>query len=429
MKKTILTFVILFLTIASLMAQAGQITNNGFNSWSSNGYNPIGWTTVASALPAALDTTQYAAYTTLLQSSFAPTATQDQSDKEEGISSIKLTTITTPSIAQSILGTTTPGVVGLGNLDIAAVDAGSPVILTGSAFSFQPDTILFRYKYEPAGTDTATFSLYFKNGGNDVAGGVITKYLFSTGGAWATDTTIITTWTNPPDSAVFQISSGWQQGSVLHIDALHFGYVTPLITIPTVSMIKSTDTINAGEIAYLIATLSQSTIIPLTVNIYGGGTADYQTDYVPSNHLFLFDAGETADTITITTNPYAANKYLIAALAPSTNNTYHIASVDFDTLFIKAAISSMKETEIEKEAIELYPIPASSSVTVVVPSEVPTQNINIIDLNGKVVAVENNISGKTFINLGNLTNGKYLMTFTDAVTNTHTTTKQLQVVK
>lgn len=412
----------------TLLAQTGQIANNGFNSWSSNGYNPTGWTTVAAALPAALANTQYAAYATILQSSFAPTATQDQGDKVEGTASVKLTTIATPSLAQSVLGATTPGVLGLGDLDIAAVEAGSPVMLTGSAFSYKPDTILFQYKYEPAGTDTATFSLYFKNNGNDVAGGVITKQLFSTNGAWVTDTTIITTWTNSPDSAVFQISSGWQQGSVLHIDALHFGYFIPPV-IPAIALRVAADTIHAGETGLFIANLNQADTAAMVVNIYGGGTATYETDFTASKSFFFFAAGQTADTVTVTTTVSATDKYITATLGFSSNSTYTFANTGSDTLFIKAKTSGIKETEEIAATIRLYPVPATEKVAVVIPTELPMQNLTITDLNGKVVTAENNISGTTSVSLANLANGSYMVTFTEVGTNTFTAAKQLQIVK
>lgn len=417
----------MFFVPVVLWAQTQQIANNGFNTWSSDGYKPTGWTTVSSALPAALDTTQYAAYTTILQSSFAPTATRDQNDKVEGTASVKLTTIATPSIAQSILGATTPGVIGLGDLDIAAIDAGSQVLLTGSAFAYKPDTILLQYKYEPAGTDTATLLLYFKNGGNDVAGGVITKYLSGTNGVWVTDTIIITTWTDSPDSAVFQISSGWYQGSVLHIDALHFGYVTPPV-IPTISLSVSADSINAGETGYLIGTLNRQDTIAFIVEVYGGGTANYQTDFLPSKNYFSFAAGQTADTITITTTAVAAGKYITAVLGSTTNNVYVFASTTPDTLFIKSLPSGIRETNVRNE-IKMYPIPVSASLTVIIPTELPAQNIRVTDINGKVVAAKNNISGTTSVNLVDLANGSYMVTFTNAATDAYTATKKLWVVK
>lgn len=427
MKKILFTIGNLFLVATALWGQTGQIGNNGFNTWSSDDYNPVGWTTVASALPNALAGTPYAAYATTLQPGFAPTATKDPNDKVEGSSSLKLTTIATPSIAQSAIGPTTPGVIGLGDLDIAAIEAGSNALLTGAAFSYKPDTILFRYKYEPVGTDTAILVLNFKNGGTDVAGGVITKYLFSTNSSWVTDTTIITTWENTPDNAVFQIASGWQQGSVLHVDDLHFGYTTiPITGPPTVSLSVSAGTVNAGDTGYFIATLNHPDTVAFMVDIYGGGTANYQTDFYPSESMFFFEVGQTADTIVITTTPTAVGRYVTIALAPA-SILYTLGEITEDTLFITHP-TGIKETE-AISAIQSYPVPASSEVTVVLPSELPAQNISIIDLNGKVVAVEKNVSGKTSISLSNLANGSYMISFTDAATNAYTATKQLQIAK
>lgn len=429
MKRIISTVGNLFLVSTVLWGQTGQIGNNGFNVWSSDGYNPIGWTTVASALPNALAGTLYAAYATALQPGFALSATQDLSNKVEGSSALKLTTIATPSVAQSALGPTTPGVIGLGDLDIAAIEAGSNALLTGSAFSYKPDTILFQYKYEPVGTDTAILVLNFKNGGTDVAGGVIIKYLFSTNGAWVTDTTIITTWTNSPDNAVFQISSGWQQGSVLHVDALHFGYTTiPVAGPPTVSLSVSTNTVNAGDTAYFIATLNQPDTVAFMVDIYGGGTANYQTDFIPSDNIFFFEIGQTTDTIIIATTVTASERYITVALAEAMNNSYILGEITADTLFIKATPIGIKEIDI-KSRIGLYPVPASEKVTIVIPAELPAQNINVTGINGKVVVTENNISGTNSISLANVASGNYLITFTDAVTKIYTAARQLQIVK
>ncbi len=161
MKKQFLLLAGTVFTTATLFAQTGQISNNSFDTWSSDGYNPTDWTTVASALPGALAGTPYASYASLLQPSFAAAATEDTDNKVDGSASIKLTTIATPSLAASVLGPTTPGLVGLGNLDMAAAQAGSAVLLDGSAFPYKPDTILFQYNYAPSGTDTATLILQF----------------------------------------------------------------------------------------------------------------------------------------------------------------------------------------------------------------------------------------------------------------------------
>lgn len=432
MKRQFLLLAGTVFTSATLLAQTGQISNNGFNQWESTGYNPTDWATVASALPTALDALGAGAFAGMLVPQFAPTAEEEQTDKVEGSSSVKLTTIATPSMAVQYLGPATPGLLGLGELDLAAAQSGSPVLLTGATFPYKPDTIIFQYKYTPAGTDTATLILNFTKQGSDVAGGVITRNLLSTGGAWQTETIVISSWSDAPDNAVFQISSGWQQGSVLYVDDLYFGYTTPPVAIPTVSVSTSADTIAEGGSATFTVTLSEAATVALSVPVQFSGTA-VSTDYTASATSFDFPVGQTSATITVsaaTDTEVEGDETVVLTLLPDAGNAYVLdATSSSKTLVITDVTETgIKETAAMK-AISLYPNPASANVSIVVPSEVATQNVAITDLNGKILATKNAVSGTTSFNVSNFANGSYVIVFTNATTNTFTGSKQLQIAK
>lgn len=429
MKKQFLLLTGSLFTASTLLAQ-GQIANNSFDAWATNNYNPTNWSTAASGANDAGGI--YASFAATL----APAATKELTEVTNGTASIKLTSITsTLPVGPPVI----PGVVGLGSLNTSAVTSGGSVFFNGSTFPYKPDTIFFDYKYTPAGTDTGALILQFNGGGADVAGGTHKRDLFATNSNWATDTFVLTSlWTGTPDNAIFQFSSsqqGAQVGSVLYVDNLRFGYTTPPVAVPVVSLAFSADTVTEGGSVTFTATLDVAAPAAFSVPVVYGGTAT-SADYTAATS-FDFNLGELSKTITISTavDSDSTDETVTATISNPNDNSYIVDNfANSKTLVIRDTTTTAGGTvginnTLVLKVIRVYPNPASTNVNVVVPSEVAAQNVTITDISGKVVLSENNISGTKAINVANLANGNYVVTFTDAATKAFTGAKQLQVTK
>lgn len=286
-----------FVSITSVFAQQ-QLTNSGFNTWTS-AYNPDGWTTVSSGLAT---NAQYSSFAP----NFASSAVEDQADFVEPTSAIKLTTITNPAQMFGFGGPTLPGVVGLGGLDVAAIQSGSPLMVTGVPFTAQPDTLIFAYKYTPAvPTDTGKLIIGFTNQGTAV--GVLgTVSLPETNPAvdngWVLTGLVLTSyWTGVPDTIIVQFNSGNEIGSELKVDYFTFLYA-PQAATPTVSVVADQATVaeSVGTTTFT-ATLSSAATSAITVPVTFSGTATGGgVDYSVSSSSFTFNPGDVTSVITVT---------------------------------------------------------------------------------------------------------------------------------
>jgi len=200
-KFTLLTFFV----AAFFAANAQQIPNAGFETWTNPG-NPDGWGTWETATGAPLGL-----------------ATKDTASKREGDASLKLKTDSVQAGPQKLL---IPGMASLGTATYSPPNLN----LLGIPFTFRPDTLFFSYKYTPAGNDTAWVELEISGTTGDLLAGGLP--LTATLGQWV-DVYVPLTGDIAPGAVdsirilfTSSLPSGFGvQGSVLNVDAIRFGYV------------------------------------------------------------------------------------------------------------------------------------------------------------------------------------------------------------
>ncbi|MES2619719.1 MAG: T9SS type A sorting domain-containing protein [Bacteroidota bacterium] len=200
-KFTLLTFFV----AAFFAANAQQIPNAGFETWTNPG-NPDGWGTWETATGAPLGL-----------------ATKDTVLKREGNASLKLKTDSVQAGPQKLL---IPGMASLG----AAVYSPPNINFFGIPFTFRPDTLFFSYRYAPVGSDTAWLELQISGTAGDLLAGGLP--LTSTLGQWV-DIFVPLTGDIAPGAVdsirilfTSSLPSGFGiQGSVLNVDAIRVGYV------------------------------------------------------------------------------------------------------------------------------------------------------------------------------------------------------------
>jgi hypothetical protein len=89
----------------------------------------------------------------------------------------------------------------------------------------------------------------------------------------------------------------------------------------------------------------------------------------------------------------------------------HLAHGDY----LGACNSGAKGTEentletMQEEAIHVYPNPASSMIFVELPANVTAEKVMLMDMTGKVISQQNNITAKATFNLGNMAPGLYFI--------------------
>lgn len=407
MKKQFLLLIGAVFTATTLFAQ--QVPNGGFETWTAATKPDSGWTTLADV--AGIPTPPVSSL-----------ATKDATDFQFGAASVKLTTTDLSGLNPAFHAI--PGLTGLGT------DFGQYANFNGLYFPFQrPDTLFFSYKYVPQiPQDTASVTIgFYINGSPEIAqlnlpaqAAWVNLYvpLSSAGFTAGVVDSIYLEFQSSNDTTLSRV------GSTLWVDGVSLGY-TP---VPTVNISVSPTTVAEGGVAKFVATLSSPATAALSININNAGsTADTPDDFVPSKTAFDFAVGETTDTITVTTLTDAlteGDEVLTITAAPGAGYTVGSSA----TLTITDVVSGIHESAAMK-AIRLYPNPATTNVNVVVPAEVATQNVTITDISGKVIVSENNVSGTKAINVSNLANGNYIVTFTDATTKAFTGAKQLQVTK
>lgn len=204
--KTKFTLLVLFVA-AAFAANAQQVPNSSFDSWTTDTLAPDGWATYESVFGFPLGL-----------------SSKDGVDKIVGPYSIKLKSDSIPG--QPAYGVVAGGVgVGKGTM------TGQGPQFGGIAFAFKPDTLFLGYKYTSPAADTAIMALSLtKNGGGAFTGGVPTLALrLDTNSQWSLLYTILTSFYTAvvPDTLgmEFYSSAGAaKKGSTLHLDAVLFGY-------------------------------------------------------------------------------------------------------------------------------------------------------------------------------------------------------------
>ncbi|HEY0262782.1 MAG TPA: Calx-beta domain-containing protein [Chitinophagales bacterium] len=318
-------------------------------------------------------------------------------------------------------------------ITITDLPSGTPTVtLAASPLSVnEGNTVTFTATLSVAAT--GPISVNFNYDGTATLGSDYTssvdQFVFSAGQSTATVTlTIINDGIAEGDETVFL---RLQDGINYTYSNASSPQVTIIGTIPTVSVVVSPTTISENGTATFTATLSAPATAETTVEFYMDGTAEEQLDYVNNYSAFHFGVGATTATVTLQGLPDAiaeGSEVAVLNLSSPFEGNYALGWPSDATLVITDGASGIKETEV-MNAIRLYPNPASSTVSVEIPTQVERQNIAIVDVTGKTIKTLNNISGTKSIALDGLASGNYVVTFTNATTNILTGSKHLQVVK
>ncbi len=306
MKQTLTLAVILTVVFFSANAQQA-VPNGGLETWTSSIYAPDGWTSYEDIIPPLAGT---------------GLSMRDSVEKYEGASSVKLT-----SQYVSLAGDTVAGTLAIGR---GVFGGGGPKLL-GTPFASSPDTLEFAYKYAPTGTDTAGFNIKIHKAGGSSYKLQYHGVLASTAGQWVlislplaqfyTDTTGTTdTLLLEFNSSVFGGGGSLIKapvGSVLHIDAVRFGYYTPVA--------------GTAPDAY---TMGHDPITGYDFNFYGAVNALGDSGV----YKFVYSTDSTFATQSATPQqPLGGNSLKIvyatlASLSPATTYYYYVkATTNFGT--------------------------------------------------------------------------------------------------
>ncbi len=204
MKSKLILLAFLFVSVLGLNAQ--QAANGGFENWTT-GLQPDGWATVDGLF--GMD---------------AGHTYKDSVDKFQGNASVA---IKGDSLALVPQAGVVPGILSLGT---ATYVPGNPPIYMGQPFTFRPDTVFFAYKFTSPGADTAFAQFYLSKAHAAVLNVAVDLPISAN---WFYGALVLTgdyNNGNTPDSLLIQFftSAGAPiKGSVLHVDAMRFGYVAP----------------------------------------------------------------------------------------------------------------------------------------------------------------------------------------------------------
>jgi hypothetical protein len=207
--------ILIFALAFKLSAYAQQVPNTSFEIWT-NPKNPDGWYTFSSA-------------------SIVNMASMDTSNKVDGLASARLRSTT-------IGGSTTHEVLSLGTATFSFVDGYSffPIY-----FPFRPDSLLFAYKFDSPGIDTATAYINLSNGNMTL---IETELDLVKNPNWSFLSIPLTALypnADIPDSILIQFKSSKVRdsffgidGSTLHVDDVRLGYVSVVSSLVEYSEIK-----------------------------------------------------------------------------------------------------------------------------------------------------------------------------------------------
>ena len=221
-------FTLVTMLICAFFASNAQqaITNGSFETWTSP-YAPTGWTS-------------YEDIITPIQG--AGLIEKDSVDKFSGNYSVKLT-----SKYVALASDTVGAAVAIGT---GAFINNSPKI-AGIPFTSSPDTLEFAYKYQPNGADSAGVEIQLHKAGTSTYKLQILDQLLATSGQWGviaiplkqlysdTTGTADTLKLSFFSSAIMAAHS--PQGSILHVDAVRFGYVVAPTLIEEINSNITTD--------------------------------------------------------------------------------------------------------------------------------------------------------------------------------------------
>lgn len=199
------------LVVAFFSANAQQLPNASFDSWTTDTLAPDGWSTYESYFGTPLGH-----------------AEKDATDKVFGAYSLKLTSDSVPNFASyGVLA----GVAAVGK----GIGGGQPQF-SGIPFAFRPDTMFVVYKYTSVSPDTPLIYLRINKAGVGVLGHPVygLPLLLPPTASWATGGAVLTDYyanANVPDTLKLELYSsqnpgpnGGVKGSVLRVDGILFAY-------------------------------------------------------------------------------------------------------------------------------------------------------------------------------------------------------------
>ena len=289
--KTRVTLLISLLALF-FAVKAQQPANGGFDVWT-HPANPDGWVTIND----------------LVGLTSGVFASQDTVDKVSGVSSLQM-------IADTIPGSSQYGVIfGLASLGTGTLGANGP-LLQGVPFTARPDTLSFDYKHSsPNGADTGRIQIFLTA---STARVLLVNYLLTDQASWihvAIPLTALYANNSTPDTLGIQIQTsegtGGQakMGTELHVDNVHFGYMSQA---PAPSGVY---------------TLGSDDIGSYNFNLYGAvNTSDSAAVYsfvYSTDSTFATSTGTTT-VQSLTDNSLQVVWAKVTNLSPATNYFYYV---------------------------------------------------------------------------------------------------------
>jgi len=266
MKKIYLLFAGLFL-IGSTFAQSSQITNSGFENWSSS-KKITAWTSTNDIIGA-------------LVSSFQNVFKDSVVKKGNYSARLKCT---------SIMGTAVPGIITNGSYPTGSLSTSfNPNLIRPVRWIYneRPDSLTGWYKYTRQGNDTGTIGIRFFKNQTLIGEG---KFFALASNSSLTAFTTVISWTSSqmPDSMYVLASTGGvssnTDGSELNVDNLGFIGLTRIKNINSTSLAI---TPNPANNIFKVKSINNKPVQVVLYNMLGAEVLKTQTDgeWINIEHL------------------------------------------------------------------------------------------------------------------------------------------------
>lgn len=352
--------------VAFFALNAQQLDNAGFETWTSPN-NPDSWATWESITGAPLGLVK-----------------KDTASKIQGTASLQIKTDSVQA------GPTKRLIAGFAFYGSVIYAPPSPPQFIDAAFSGKPQSVVFWYKYTPAGADTAVLQISVS--GPTGAPFVGALALESTQGQWANVSVNLSSYlANIPtvDSLSLLFSSSIStgiQGSVLNVDSIVFTYGCVAPTAPT-SAVAGQSTINAG----------QST----TVSVSGG--------VLGNNGTWTWYTGSCGGTL--------AGTGSTLAVTPASTTTYYVRGEGCGTntacVSVTVNVNPVGVNDVALVQLSVYPNPASDVINVSADQNLAGYNFQIMDITGRVLTSTQLTGEISTVSVAELAKGNYIYKITN----------------
>jgi predicted neuraminidase len=184
---------------------------------------------------------------------------------------------------------------------------------------------------------------------------------------------------------------------------------------PKVSLLGYVDTVSESVgMVKLVATLSTPAVGTSTVDLSFSGTATLPSDFTLSKTVFLFNQGQSKDTITVTiVNDLISEP--TESVSFSLTNPMGIA-LDASTLHTLTILdndaSGIMNNEIMK-AIAVYPSPAQDGFNIALPYYKENLSVVIVNAEGKMLKQAKLNQGTNAISTEGMATGSYSILFSN----------------